>query len=202
MNIEKKLENLEKEIMIQAKDECSIILEEYETKKNDMISKFELVIYDNIYSSIQKEKRRLQKEKNSRILAVSYENKQKIASKREELVNGIFSEINDKVDSYINSEAYLGFLYKVVDKVATLYKNEQIQVTINKADQKYQQNLMDYNKKIVSVDLSLEDIKGGIIFKGLTTGKIFDNSLKSIITFERNNFLKSNKLSFEVAKWQ
>jgi vacuolar-type H+-ATPase subunit E/Vma4 len=86
--------------------------------------------------------------------------------------------------------------------VNSLYENEEIEIFINKSDEKYKISLMDYNKKIVSVQISKDDIKGGIIFKGLKSGKVFDNSMKSIIAYERNNFLKSNNLSFEVAKWQ
>jgi vacuolar-type H+-ATPase subunit E/Vma4 len=202
MNIEKKLELLEKEIMIQAQDECRAILEKYENKKNDMISKCELSLYDSIYSDIQKEKKHIQKEKNSRILAVSYDNKQKFATKREELINEIFFLVNKKVNSFINSDEYISYLYKKVDMVNSLYENEEIEIFINKSDEKYKISLMDYNKKIVSVQISKDDIKGGIIFKGLKSGKVFDNSMKSIIAYERNNFLKSNNLSFEVAKWQ
>lgn len=202
MKLEKKLMGLENEIMIQVKDECNVILGEYETKKNDMISKFELTMLDSIYSKIQKEKKNIQREKNSRILAVSYTNKQKISLKREELLNGIFSDVNDKVNSFINSDDYVKFLFSIVDKCIDLFESELVQVIINTTDQKYQQILKDYNPKIADVAISTENIIGGLIFKGTKTKKVFDNSLKSIIAFERNDFLKSNNLSFEVAKWQ
>jgi vacuolar-type H+-ATPase subunit E/Vma4 len=196
MNIEKKLAALEKEIINQAGDECKNIREDYELKKDELVAKQEIELFSEIYNSIQKEKRRVSKEKNNRILAFSSDTKRKLSLQREKIIDQIFEDVEKKVSAFVESSEYPAYLKKNVDFALSVFHNEKISLILSKNDQKYADELKNYNAAVENVEISLDDVIGGLRAVGLTSGKIYDNTLKNAISAERRNFLKNNKLGF------
>jgi vacuolar-type H+-ATPase subunit E/Vma4 len=194
MNIEKKLAALEKEIINQADDECKKIREDYELKKDELVAKLELELLAEIYNSIQKEKRRISKEKNNRVLAFSSDAKRKLSLQREKMIDQIFEDVEKKVSAFVESAEYPDYLKKNIDFALSVFQNEKITLILSKNDQKYADELKNYNPYVENVEITADDILGGLRAVGLTSGKIYDNTLKNAIAVERRNFLKNNKL--------
>ena len=193
MNIEEKLKNLSDATMKQVEEECEQIRKEYEKKKEEIVSKAELEMLSSVYSNIQREKQKASKEKNSHILAVDAENKQKFTVLRNKLIDEIFDSVMEKVREYVKSDEYKTYIANILKDAGYIFENEDIEVICDKNDKKYADFIRMQSSRIVSLEISSEDLIGGLIIKGTKTKKIYDNSFKTILLNERKNFLKNNK---------
>ena len=193
MNIEEKLKNLSDATMKQVEEECEQIRKEYEKKKEEIVSKAELEMLSSVYSNIQREKQKASKEKNSHILAVDAENKQKFTVLRNKLIDDIFDSVTEKVREYTKSDEYKTYIANILKDAGYIFENEDIEVICDKNDKKYADFIRMQSSRIVSLEISSEDLIGGLIIKGTKTKKIYDNSFKTILLNERKNFLKNNK---------
>lgn len=193
MNIEEKLKNLSDATMKQVEEECEQIRKEYEKKKEEIVSKAELEMLSSVYSNIQREKQKASKEKNSHILAVDAENKQKFTVLRNKLIDEIFDSVMEKVREYVKSDEYKTYIANILKDAGYIFENEDIEVICDKNDKKYADFIRMQSSRIVSLEISSEDLIGGLIIKGTKTKKIYDNSFKTILWNERKNFLKNNK---------
>jgi len=191
MNVDKKLEALEKEIISHAEDECVGIKEEYERKKSDMVSKQELIILSDAYNHIQKIKRQLMKDKNNRILSVSSEYKHKLSVMREQLIDELFSDIRKKLVEYTKSGAYFEYLKNTIESVVVAFPNEELSLVLYKDDKDYKDKLLQISD-IRDISFTLDEIVGGFLLKGQS--KIYDNTFKTLLERERKDFLKNVRM--------
>ena len=191
MNIDKKLENLEKEIISQAEDECDKLREEYENKKNDMVSRQELIILSDAYNHIQKEKRQILKDKNNRILAASSEYRHKLANMRENMIDELFLDIKKRISDFTKSENYLAYLKNTIESVLSAFPNEKVSLVLYKDDRDYKDTLLKI-EGVEEVSFTLEDNIGGFMVKGQTKG--YDNTFKTLLERERKDFLKNVRM--------
>ena len=191
MNINKKLEALEKEIISQAEDECFRIKEEYEHKKSDMVSKQELIILSDAYNYIQKVKRQVLKDKNNRILSVTSEYKHKLSAMRETAIDDLFLDIKKKLVDFTRSEAYFSYLKNEIESVLAAFPNEEVTLVLYKDDKDYKSKLSRI-KGVSEVEFTLSESIGGFIIKGQT--KTYDNTFRTLLERERKDFLKNIRM--------
>lgn len=193
MNVEEKLKKLSEATMKQVDEECEQIKNNYEEKKDKLVNEAELELLTSVYSNIQREKQKASKEKNSHVLAVDTENKQKYTVLRSKLIDEIFDTVSEKVREYTKTEEYKNHLTGILKDAEYVFPDEDIEVVCDKSDKQYADFIKMQNGRIVSLEISPEDIIGGLIIKGTKTKKIYDSSFKAVLAEERRNFLKNNK---------
>ena len=191
MNINKKLEALEKEIISQAEDECSKIKEEYEHKKNEMVSKQELIILSDAYNHIQRVKRQILKDKNNHVLSVSSEYKHKLSTMREGMIGDLFLDVKKKLSEFTKTDNYFTYLKNTIESVLVAFENEELTLVLYKDDKDYKDELSRLNG-ISKIEFTLDENIGGFIIKSQT--KTYDNTFKTLLERERKDFLKNVRM--------
>ena len=191
MNIDKKLESLEKEIISQAEDECAKIKEEYEHKKADVVGKQELIILSDAYNYIQRVKRQLLKEKNNRILSDTSEYRHKLSTMRERMIDDLFFEVKKRLVDFTESDDYFSYLKSELESILAAFSDEEVKLILCKDDKNYKEGLLAL-KGVSEVEFTLSENIGGFIIKGQT--KIYDNTFKTLLERERKDFLKNVRM--------
>ena len=177
------------------------------------IEKEELQILEEAYNKIQKEKARTIQEVNEKISTERMEYKKKLIMRRTQIAEEIFDKVIEKINEFINSDNYWELLLKnaekaieaLTDGVIFEQQKEEKQtfiISINKSDEQYKERLEEkmkeqYNNAIIEVQITNEDIVGGVTVYYKEKNAFIDYSIRNSINGAKKQFLKVSGLSIE-----
>jgi vacuolar-type H+-ATPase subunit E/Vma4 len=192
--VDDKLDNFARIVMREAAEKRVQIIESIRENRLKVLEQKELEFLEQAYLTIQKEIRRINKEKNEMISRASMESKKMLLQKREEIIDEIFSNIHQKVIEFIRTPAYLTFLSDSIEEGCKITGDGEIVVYINRTDV----HLIDRIKENLGFNIEIQveqtDIIGGCKIFNKTKNILVDNSLATKIQQQREQFLEISGL--------
>ncbi|MBZ4645711.1 MAG: V/A-type H+/Na+-transporting ATPase subunit [Clostridiales bacterium] len=192
--VDDKLDNFARIVMREAAEKRVQIIESIRENRLKVLEQKELEFLEQAYLTIQKEIRRINKEKNEMISRASMESKKMLLQKREEIIDEIFSNIHQKVIEFIRTPGYLTFLSDSIKEGCKITGDGEIVVYINRTDV----HLIDRIKENLGFNMEIQveqtDIIGGCKIFNKTKNILVDNSLAAKIQQQREQFLEISGL--------
>ncbi len=192
--VDDKLDNFARIVMREAAEKRVQIIESIRENRLKVLEQKELEFLEQAYLTIQKEIRRIHKEKNEMISRASMESKKMLLQKREEIIDEIFSNIHQKVIEFIRTPGYLTFLSDSIKEGCKITGDGEIVVYINRTDV----HLIDRIKENLGFNMEIQveqtDIIGGCKIFNKTKNILVDNSLAAKIQQQREQFLEISGL--------
>ncbi len=199
--VDDKLDSFARTVMKEAMDKRAQILERAIEGKKAIFEQSEIEALKKAYEAIQKEVRKVQKEKNEMISKAIIEGKKAFLSQREKIVDQVFSEVITKIKEFVVSNDYKGFLLgKAQEGISTVGDGEII-VIISSKDIQYKNDIVNEAKKKFSIDVKIEedtvDNIGGCKVWNKTKSIIADFTINTSLQKEREEFLKISGLALD-----
>ena len=191
-DIEKKLADFSKIILSEAQQQKEQIVSELEKSKRLAVQEKEIELLKDAYEKIQKAVSKYSKEQNERILKQEMDAKKHVLKKREEIIDEVFSEIENRLKAFTLSPEYKDWLISLAKKACG--KVGLGKITICERDLKYKDDL---TAALPGVEITAckDDIIGGLAAccKNLSV----DYTIKEMLSDKRSEFLKTSGLSIK-----
>ncbi len=192
-DLEKKLAIFSKTILNEAEAKKEQIVAEIDKKKNSAIEKKEIELLGDAYEDIQKAVAKYSKESNERVLKIEMELKKEVIKKREEIIADVFEKAKARLEEFIESEAYEGWLAEKAKKAADEAGGGDIYVMPR--DMKFKEAIEKEIPGSRVFEITNDNIIGGAIVRNAHIS--VDYSIKEMLENEHHNFLKTSGLSIK-----
>ncbi len=190
---EKKLIEFEKLVLGEARQQRDQIVQEIEQYKHEKILDIEIELLENAYKRIQKEIASIIKAENEKVAKVAASCRKELLTRRENMVERIFSVLNERIAAFKETEAYAAYLLSAVsDGIAQAGGNNPL-VCIDKTDMKFAksiQNATGYEPVAAG-----ENMIGGCKVHNKEKKIICDNSLVTMLEAVKEQFMEEIKIS-------
>ncbi len=200
-NVDDKLEKFTRTVMMEVTQKRAEILKKAEQDKSKAYEQKELDFLETAYECIQMEIRNARKEKHEEISRAVMERKRILFQKRSEIIEEVFSDLENEIVAFIKSQDYEAFLLDRVKKGCTTVGIGEILVYLNAPDMKLAKHIKEKIAKELDITIHVEeevqDIMGGCKVLNKTKNIIVDYSILSNIEQQREEFLKISGLVIE-----
>lgn len=199
--VEEKLENFTRTVMMEATEKRKKILQQAEEYKERVLEKKELEFLEQAYETIQKEIRKVQKEKHEMISRAIIERKRALFQKREEIVEEVFDNLARKINAFQQTDEYKQYLLKSIEEGMMTVGEGEIIVYLNHSDihfaDTFKEKLGKKFGKSITIKEEQYDMIGGCRVLNKTKNILVDLSFKSKIQHQKDQFLKTSGLVIE-----
>ena len=191
-DIEKKLADFSNIILSEAQQQKEQIVSELEKSKKLAVQEKEIELLKDAYEKIQKAVSKYSKEQNEHILKQEMDAKKHVLKKREEIIDEVFSEIENRLKAFTLSPEYKDWLISLAKKACGEVGLGKI--TICERDLNYKD---DITAALPGVEITAckDDIIGGLTarYKNLSV----NYTIKEMLSDKRSEFLKTSGLSIK-----
>lgn len=186
MTEEEKLENFSKTVLADVNAKNEAVLSEYQHGLSETVEEQRRIAQEKAENNYKYEKDVLERKKNKTLADVLLSEKKKVSEQSTKIGIEVFSLLKTKVEEFKESEEYVDYLIRSVEKMKAFAKNEEMVVYIDPSDEK----VKDKVEKATRVTLTISDTEfvGGI--KAMIEAKniLIDNSLMSKIAEAKSHF--------------
>lgn len=194
---------VKKESQDQLENFCAALLKEAEDKRNAFLAKLdqtrmaeiekaETEVLEETYHTIQNNIEKIRSEAARRVSKTEYETRMELLKEREALVSGVFSQIEEKITLFIQSEAYSRFLVDVCKKTAELFSTP-CDLLLRQEDLHYSEKLISLFKPGSKAEATAKIKYGGVLIR--SEGRIYDQTLDQRLTDEKKEFAEKSGLT-------
>lgn len=191
-DIEKKLADFSNIILSEAQQQKEQIVSELEKSKKLAVQEKEIELLKDAYEKIQKAVSKYSKEQNEHILKQEMDAKKHVLKKREEIIDEVFSEIENRLKAFTLSPEYKDWLISLAKKACGEVGLGKI--TICERDLTFKD---DITAALPGVEITAckDDIIGGLAarYKNLSV----NYTIKEMLSDKRSEFLKTSGLSIK-----
>ena len=191
ITLEDKLDIFYKIVLKDEEEKCKETLEQLEEKNKSLIKEkkenLEIKKKDIINRKIQL----AETERNEMLSRFKQDNKEKLLSKRQEILKSLISSLEERERQFTSSKEYRDYFITYLDKTLDEMEENEIILGIRKADgDNFNEEILSLgNKKGINIviDTIKEDIIGGFVISDKDRTYSLDYSFKTII--EENKYL-------------
>lgn len=191
ITLEDKLDIFYKIVLKDEEGKCKETLEQLEEKNKSIIKEkkenLEIKKKDIINRKIQL----AETERNEMLSRFKQDNKEKLLSKRQEILKSLISSLEERERQFTSSKEYRDYFITYLDKTLDEMEENEIILGIRKADgDNFNEEILSLgNKKGINIviDTIKEDIIGGFVISDKDRTYSLDYSFKTII--EENKYL-------------
>lgn len=197
INIDEKVNRLEKEILADVEAEKAAILKELQDEIDRIYNEKETEYLTVAYNIIQNGMKMIDKQKHETMSKTIMESKAMLLNKRSEIIEAVFAKAEEKLRDFVQSNDYYPFLVNMIENCLNEATDGEHIVYINSSDEKY---LDDLNKKfgnIVVTENNKIDMIGGCKVLNKTLGIFIDDSFAKRLKDEHGPFLQRCKITIE-----
>lgn len=203
ITIEDKLDTFYKLVFKEEEARCKEILEELEMKNKNLIELKKMELQEKKEETIKRKSMLAETQKNEMISKATQDNRRKILSKSEELLEDVIKSLKEKVEQFVLSNDYENYILEKIKNVTKDVDEKEIIISITDRDKSRLQDSIikigEGNDKSISLDMAKIDIIGGFILSDKTRTYNLDNSFKTIIEENRYSIGKRLHSSLEEA---
>lgn len=193
-DLEKKLADFSKILLSEAEEEKNKIIAKLNDTKKSATEKKEYELLSDAYDDIQKAVSKYSKEYNELVLKKEMELKKSAIKKREEIIDGVFSSVKDKLTAFINSDKYEAWLISLAKKACAEVGTGDI--FISSDDMKYAPKIESEISGSSVKEAEDKEIIGGVIASCDRLSA--DYTIKQMLSEEYAKFLKNSELSIKL----
>jgi len=196
-NVDERLNNFSNAVLKKAFDVREAMTEELENNRDKELKEREMLYLEEAYKKIQINKAKIIQESNEDISRAQIESKKELIKRRNEIIDEVFEGVLSKLKEFMQSLNYYSWLCERAEYAMGKVGNSHniLNALINKSDEHLQERLK--NDLDIEVDISKEDIIGGIIVCNREENLLLDLSLKENLYEEKNEFLKNAGLNID-----
>lgn len=195
--IEEKLEHFANDLMSDVGDERQILVDELddELRKYNEVKEKEMLAeaYDIIQSALEN----IDQQKNESLSKIFMGNRTRLFDKRNEILNGLYSQAIGRIKEFKKTDAYKALLLKQVTEAKEVLKDGDIWVKLDYSDAE----LMGFIKESTGCSVELESKRvpliGGCIIQNRTTQTIVDSAFSRKLDDAKADFVQQCKLEID-----
>ena len=187
LTLEEKMENLKTASMEDARSQGNKIIQEYKDALEKVFNEHKEIALRQAELTLKSETEKARLQLNKAMAKSQIELKREQGKCQTELKNKLFQRVKVLVDDYMKTEAYTELLVKHINKAVDFAQNETMTIYINPSDEGLKEILEQ--KTNASLTVSKEDFTGGIRAVIPARHILIDNSFRSSLQQEYDNFL-------------
>ncbi len=188
-NFDRKFENFTDITLSQAAQRRDEILSKCGEKKKRELARYETVCANQMKQYVEETVAKLQQSSNQAISQKITEGKKAVFSYRETLIGNLFTELDQKVDAFVKSDAYPDYVKNVIQCGENQLGGKDLLVTLDKADQTRLADLI----KLLPYPVAFEDgLRGGAIVLDTKNHKVYNGSIQAVLAQLKENFLEKS----------
>lgn len=203
ITIEDKLDTFYKLVFKEEEVRCKEILEELEMNNKNLIELKKVELQKKKEEIIKRKSMLAEIQKNEMISKATQDNRRKILSKSEELLEDVIKSLKEKAEQFVLSNDYENYILEKIKDVTKDVDEKEIIISITDRDKSKLQDFIikigGKNDKSISLDMAKIDIIGGFILSDKNRTYNLDNSFKTIIEENRYSIGKRLHSSLEEA---
>lgn len=192
ISVEEKLASFSKTVLEMANKQRDSIMERLQDEIDQKVEMREKAFSQNAREDMEKEILKTIRENNEKVLKTEAGLKRKLLLKRENMINEIFADVQERVKDFIKSSEYGQWLKKHAESGIKELGGEDCIIHIMKQDEQYKKELEETGCSVMIVD---HNFLGGV--KVYRKNKCVDYSFAAIIEKANAEFLKNTDLSVD-----
>jgi vacuolar-type H+-ATPase subunit E/Vma4 len=184
-------------VLKEAARQKEAILQDAKKTRDDMIDSNELRLLQEAHDEIQEALRSMDRASNEEISRTILESKQALFTRRQEIVDAIFSRVEARLAAFRQTPAYRDFLRKRMMAGAQVLGGGQLEVMVDETDLSLARELateLDMNCEVME---AASPLHGGCQLVNRTTGRMDDDSFSRRLETERASFLERYELRLD-----
>jgi vacuolar-type H+-ATPase subunit E/Vma4 len=193
-----KLERFKQIVLSDATQLKSEILKEISEERKQTISSAEAEISAQVSLFIEKETEKVANKIKQEISKETFNQKKMLLSKREHIIDSVFSEVKEKLLKFTKSSEYKNLLLEKTRQAKQTFGGKDIEILLRQSDMVYAQDIKQVwgNDSVCNI-LSSDTVKyGGIIFSSPQTNLIINETFDSKLMELQHDFVKISGLYF------
>lgn len=198
MSVEsEKLYRFENAIFSSIEHEINSIVDVAQKEKDEIVQKAKEKYLYNASKEIRRIVKKLQERTVKLISQEEIKAKGEVLKHRERLVNELFENVVEKINTFTSSEQYVKFLIKSANEAIEDTQNGDITILIRQEDMKYKDDILNsvVANCTIEVDTGIKHGGVSILIKG---GKVLiDRTLDSAIDEQRKRFVFESGLGID-----
>ena len=173
------------------------LLDKARATSRERIEADELRLLQEAHDEIQEALRTMGRASNEEISRTILESKQALFTRRQEIVDAVFSRVAVRLEAFRQSPEYRGFLQERMAEGFRVLGEGDIRVEVDEQDVPLANEVARSLGKACRVDVSEEELGGGCLFINRTTGRMQNDSFARRLDMERVSFLERYELRLD-----
>lgn len=195
---QKKLERFQKTIMDEADEQIDKIEKETSEYEKTELDKARQLEYDKIFATMQQRVRDIQWKYKRELTHKHLESIRRCLNLRNNLVEQLFGECEQKLKEFSSSDEYVEFLVKKANEAASGFDCDSAEFLLREQDIKYFEDL----SKITGIKKYSADKTnslGGFKIVNKKAGLLLDLTIEDKLKAERRRFYETSKFSVDAS---
>ncbi len=206
-SIDSKLRHFEHNVINKAAQERDQMLAELDAATRDALKETRAAYTQSAKALYAKGMDEARKEARMILSAAKNDGQTSVVSKRDEIINSVFEELELRLKKYVQSEEYKAYFTRKMEEAADVVLSiptipRKAEICLVEYDYEHHmqlagpvaQRLMGRGIR-VTFKKSEDDFIGGCVINLPTVGRVIDNSMRSDVMKEREDFLSWSHLS-------
>lgn len=202
ITIDDKLETFYKLVFKEEEAKSKEILEELEKKNKNLIEDKKLELEEKKQEIIKRKKTLAEIQKNEMVSKATQDNRRKILSKSEELLEDVIESLKGKSEEFTKSKGYEDYILGIIENAIKNLEEKEIIISLLENDKaKLEDSIIKIGKeynKIILFNEAKKDLIGGFIISDQNKTYNLDNSFKTII--EQNRYAIGKRLHLSLGE--
>lgn len=202
ITIDDKLETFYKLVFKEEEAKSKKILEELEKNNKKVIEEKKIELEEKKQETIKRKKNLGKIQKNEMVSKATQDNRRKILSKSEELLEDVIESLKERSEEFTKSKDYQNYILGKIEKLIKDLEEKEIIISLTDKDKvKLQDSIIkigEDNNKSILFNEAKKDIIGGFILSDQKKTYNLDNSFKTII--EQNRYAIGKRLHLSLGE--
>lgn len=202
ITIDDKLETFYKLVFKEEEAKSKKILEELEKNNKKVIEEKRIELEEKKQETIKRKKNLGEIQKNEMVSKATQDNRRKILSKSEELLEDVIESLKERSEEFTKSKDYQNYILGKIEKLIKDLEEKEIIISLTDKDKvKLQESIIKMgkeNNKSILFNEAKKDIIGGFILSDQKKTYNLDNSFKTII--EQNRYAIGKRLHLSLGE--
>lgn len=184
-------------VLKEAARQKEAILQAARQSREERVEANELRLLQEAHDEIQEALRSMDRASNEEISRTILESKQALFTRRQEIVDAVFTRVASRLDAFRETPAYGAFLKKRLLAGFEMLGEGEIQVTVDEVDMTLAKRLAQELDRPCEVVVADDLLNGGCQIINRTTGRMNDDSFTRRVQSERTAFLERYELRLD-----
>lgn len=190
ITLEDKLDIFNKIVLKAEEEKCKKVLEELEEKNNNIVKEKRVALEKKKKEVISKRIQLGEAQKNEMVSKAIQENRERVLSKRQEILEDLILALEEKARQFVVSKEYRNYLINNIRKAITRINDNEVIIYLREADKlSMKEDILSLGKENgikTAFNNTDKDIIGGFIISDENKTYNLDSSFKTII--EENKY--------------
>ncbi len=196
--INPKLDTFATMVLKDAAHKAGLLLNQTRQENNSLMEDQEIKFLKEAYHSIQEAINKIEKQNNEVYSAKLFEAKQLLFKKRQQIMEGVFQRVQQRLEQYRTQDEYRGRLESFLNTGINEVGPGELQVIADSCDTAVIKKLRERLNHTFAIVQSDEPLLGGCIVLNRTNGLMADYSFSTRLKQQREGFLELSGMNINL----